>query len=129
MSAATIMKSALRMLFAAMMRARGEPEVDGEERHADGSEGNQADLDPARGQALARKGACPDSDREHPEEQRHHALVAPEDLPGERRERGEEDRAEEPQPRNSEQRVEYRAVTRRDAQVAPRLGERVPVDA
>jgi len=40
----------------------------------------------------------------------------------------QEDRAEEPQPRDADDRVEHRGVAVRDLQVGPGLGERVPVD-
>ena len=67
------------------------------------------------GEPLAGERAHADADREHREQQRHHVLVAAQHVARERRERREEDRAEEPQPRDAEERVEHRAVARRDA--------------
>ena len=63
------------------------------------------------------------ADREERQEPGHERLVAAQHVARERRDRGEEDRAEEPQPRDAEQRMEHRLVARGDPEVAPGLRE------
>src|SRR5678810_841035 len=94
-SALAIMKSAFRMLLAAMIRARwlgaecrnrvarrrrqaarGEVKVDREHAHADRAERHQADLDVAARQHFAQQRADADADREDDEEQRRDLPVA-----------------------------------------------------
>ncbi|MCY1226958.1 hypothetical protein D9M72_392110 [compost metagenome] len=107
----------------------GKVQVDGEHRHADRAERHQPDLDMAPGQPLAQQRAGADAQRKHRQQQRDHVLVAAQHILGIAEEGGQESRAEEPQPRNPEQAQKYRAIAARQHQVAPGLGNRVPVDA
>ena len=73
--------------------ARGEPQIDCEEREADRAERHEADLDLAARQALAQERADADADRERRQQQREHVLVAAEDRLGEHRQLREVDGA------------------------------------
>ena len=108
--------------------ARREVEVDREHAHADRAERHQADLDMAARQHFAQQRADADADREHHQQQRRDLLVAVQHLLGEGRELGQEHGAEEPHPRDAEQRAEHDQVAVRELEVAPGLADRVPVD-
>ena len=108
--------------------ARGEVQVDREHAHAECAEGHQADLDMAARERFAQQRADGDADREHHQQQRGHLLVAAEHVFGEGRELRQEHRAEEPHPRDAQQRAEHDDALVRKLEVADRLGEGVPVD-
>ena len=78
---------------------------------------------------LAQQRTGADADREHHEQQRRDALVAVQHVFRERREQRQEHRAEEPHPRDAEQRAEHDDVLARQHQVAPGFCHGVPVDA
>ena len=106
----------------------GEVQVDREHAHPDGAERHQPDFYlPAR-QPLAQQRADADADREQHQQQRRDVRVAMQHVLGERRELRQEGRAEEPHPRDAQQRTEHDDVLVCEPQVAQRLGERVPVD-
>ena len=90
--------------------------------------GTRPELDLAPRQALAEQRPDADADREDREQQRDDVLVAAQHVLGEVRELREEHRAVEPEPRDAEHRQPHDAVAAREAEVAPGLGERIPVD-
>gem|GEM_PF-3960181 len=108
--------------------ARGEVQVHREHRHADRADRHQADLHVAARQRLAQQRAHADADREHHQQHRGDLLVAVQHILRERGELRQEHRAEEPHPRDAQDGAEHRDVPAREHQVAPGLGERVPVD-
>ncbi|MNS72296.1 hypothetical protein D3C72_1056990 [compost metagenome] len=107
----------------------GQVQVHGEHGHADGAKRHEADLHGAPRQPLAQQGPHADADREHRQQQRDHVLVPAEHVPGKAEEGRQERGAKEPEPGNAEQAQEHHPPLAREHQVAPRLGQRIPVDA
>ena len=103
-------------------------QVDREDRHPDRAERHQTDLDAPAGQAFAGERTSTDTDRKHREQDRDDDFGAAKVLACKRSEACQEHRAEEPQPGDSDDRIEDRGVAVRDAEIAPRFGERIPVD-
>jgi len=82
----------------------------------------------APAQDLAQQRARAYAQREHHQQGRRHLLVAAQHILGKAGELGEEHRAEEPHPRDAQQRAEDDDVAVRQLEVAPGLAHRVPVD-
>ncbi|MCY1404520.1 hypothetical protein D9M71_197300 [compost metagenome] len=104
------------------------PEQQAEQGQADGAERHQADLHLLAGELLAEHRTQRDAHREHREDQRHHALVAVQQLLGVARDLRQVDRTEEPEPGVAHQRARHRrALAEAHAQDRPGLGEDVPL--
>ena len=92
-------------------------------RQADGAERHQADLDLAARQLFAQQRAGADAEREDGQQQHETTLLRRRaGSPWRKRELRQQQRAEEPEPRDAEQRQEHRAVLARERQVAQRFG-------
>jgi hypothetical protein len=108
--------------------ARCEVQVDGEHAHADGAQRHQADLHMPAREHLAQQRTGADADGKHHQQQRSHLFVAMQHIARKAWKLRQEHRAEEPHPRNAQQRAEDHHVAMRQLEVAPGFGEGVPVD-
>ena len=78
-------------------------------------------------EGFAQQRAHRDADREHHQQQRCHLLIAAQHIPRERGELRQKHRAEEPHPRDAQQRAEHAGVLTCQLQIAPGLAEGIPV--
>src|SRR3546814_8295031 len=84
----------------------GKVKVDGEYRHAERAERHRARRNLALQQAVAADRPDADADREHREEESHHRLVATQHGLGIGRKQQDEGGADQPEPRDAEDREE-----------------------
>ena len=101
--------------------------------HAEGgqperAQRHQADLHPPARHLLAQQRADAGADREQGEHQCVHRTVAAQRLARVDRQLRDQHRAEEPEPRDTQHRVEHRAIGAGDRQHPRGLAERVPVE-
>ena len=104
------------------------PQQHAEQGQADRAERHQADLHLVPAHALAEHRAQTDPQREHGENQRHHALVAVQPLLGVGRNLRQVDRAEKPEPGVAHQRARHRrTLAQAELHDHPGLTEDIPV--
>ncbi len=112
-----------------MHAGTGEREIEREHGKPDRPERHQSEFDLVPGHALAEQRTDADADGEHGEQQRDHVLRTAEVHPRIVGKLRKEDEPVEPEPGHAEDRQEHRAVAARELEIAPRLRDRIPVDA